>query len=157
MFRRVQGAFIPPWSTSIAMRNLLHRHGKAWLERFPDLRLRQIECSTCHQESVIIDTRGLDETITCDVRWRIGRSAKRHTVRILGADDHQGISITSLSSTSERSGITKRMQRLGFQFASTPNCAIRPGPDGSALYIRPQTLSKFCKSPLVLIPIAQEQ
>lgn len=48
----------------------------------------------------------------------------KHTASILGLDHHEDVSITSLVSTSEGSAVKKRMQRLGTERASAPNCAM---------------------------------
>ena len=57
----------------------------------------------------------------------------KHTASIIGLDHHEDVSTTSLVSTSEGSGVKKRMQRLGIERASAPNFAIDPALDEATL------------------------
>ena len=65
----------------------------------------------------------------CQTPW--GRL--KHTASIIGLDHHEDVSTISLVSTSEGSGVKKRMQRLGTERASAPNCAIDPALDEATL------------------------
>lgn len=79
--------------------------------------------------------------------------------QILGLD-HQNVSTTSLVSTSEHPGITKRMQRLGIQRASAPNCVIGLTPDGATPRIRANLCCGFSAlrfTLLALMAITQKQ
>lgn len=78
------------------------------------------------------------------------------TARIIGPHRRQDVISIGLLSVSECSGTTKRVQRLGFQCASTPSCDIRLEPDGAAHKIRAHLYCDFNTS-LVLMAARKQQ